>query len=413
MALNMNQSSVGQPGENIDLAHFAQDVFASFLRSDQRRWGEIYLRGLVDVPGRRSIRRICDHVVGWRADQCLQQFLNQSPWEWEPVRRRLAQHVEAAIQPKAWVVEEAVFPKYGANSVGVEKQFAYPIGRTINCQLALTVVMAGEYGASPVNWRLLLPRSWDEDAARRDRAHVPDDVRYRPRWQHLLDAIDEMAAEWDLAPTPIVVDAHQQPQVEPLLSGLEERGLRYLVRVAAGMPIAARSPARRQSMTRLPTVGEIVAQSAGRHGMTLSWPGGPEGKLIRSQFVVALLPAGYETGSPPEIGPGRFNRRQRRAIAQWSPSRRRPKEIWLTNLNTSQLPEVIDLITQRRRAGEELSRLSEESGLRHFEGRSYRGWQHHVTLVSVAQAYELLSRLAAESLLAAEDETWHRVPLYA
>jgi SRSO17 transposase len=34
--------------------------------------------------------------------------------------------------------------------------------------------------------------------------------------------------------------------------------------------------------------------------------------------------------------------------------------------------------------------MGDECGLRHFEGRSFRGWQHHVTLASVAYAYRLL-----------------------
>jgi SRSO17 transposase len=38
--------------------------------------------------------------------------------------------------------------------------------------------------------------------------------------------------------------------------------------------------------------------------------------------------------------------------------------------------------------------MNEHSGLRHFEGRSYRGWHHHVTLVSAAHGYLLLGRLA-------------------
>jgi len=40
-------------------------------------------------------------------------------------------------------------------------------------------------------------------------------------------------------------------------------------------------------------------------------------------------------------------------------------------------------------------RLSEECGLQHFEGRSYRGWHHHVTLVSAAHTYQLLRELDA------------------
>ena len=34
-----------------------------------------------------------------------------------------------------------------------------------------------------------------------------------------------------------------------------------------------------------------------------------------------------------------------------------------------------------------------ELGLDHFEGRSFRGWHHHVTLVSIAHAFLTLERL--------------------
>ncbi len=374
--------------QTVSLMQFSHDLFGSLPRSDQRRWAEVYLRGQVNVPGRRSIRRISEHVVGWRADQSLQQFVNQSPWEWEPVRSRLAQRIDSALHPKAWVVEEVVFPKYGTNSVGVERQYAHSAGRILNCQLGLSVFLAGEEGNCPVNWRLLLPRSWENDTARRDGAHLPDEERYRARWEHLLDAVDEMSTDWDLTPAPIVTDAHQQPHVEPLLSGLEARGLRYLVRVADSTPATARSS------LGGPTVGDIVAQSTGRNGMALSWPGGSGGRLIRSQFVVAMLP---DPATRRQGEPGRTVGRRRRVVADWSPGRRRPKAIWLTNLNASRLPDLIGLITRRRRVGEELARLNDNSGLQHFEGRSFRGWHHHVTLVSAAHGYLLLSRPASQA----------------
>ncbi|HEY5834430.1 MAG TPA: transposase [Streptomyces sp.] len=45
-------------------------------RVDQRRWGEVYVRGLVEVPGRKSVRRISERLLGRRADQSLQQFVS-------------------------------------------------------------------------------------------------------------------------------------------------------------------------------------------------------------------------------------------------------------------------------------------------------------------------------------------------
>jgi hypothetical protein len=38
-------------------------------------------------------------------EQALQQFVNHSPWDPVPVRRRLAQRMTAALAPAAWVID--------------------------------------------------------------------------------------------------------------------------------------------------------------------------------------------------------------------------------------------------------------------------------------------------------------------
>ncbi|GAA3436544.1 hypothetical protein GCM10018954_061530 [Kutzneria kofuensis] len=43
-----------------------------------------------------------------------------------------------------------------------------------------------------------------------------------------------------------------------------------------------------------------------------------------------------------------------------------------------------------------MARLNDGFGLRHFEGRSFRGWHHHVTLASAAHAYATLSAMDEE-----------------
>src|SRR5256885_4618337 len=217
------------------LTSFCHELFGSLTRSDQRRWGEVYLRGLMSVPGRKTIRRISDHVVGEPVDQCLQQFVNQSPWRWEPVRKALTLRA-AAIRPQAWVVQEAVFPKNGTSSVGVARQYAASTGRMLNCQLGLAVVLMGRNAGCVANWRLMLPRTWDDDGIRRDRARVPAAERHRPRWKHILDTVDEMIDEWGLRPAPLVLEAGEG-DAQQVMRGLSERGLPYLVRIPAHLPV--------------------------------------------------------------------------------------------------------------------------------------------------------------------------------
>lgn len=372
-----------------DLTRYCRERLDPLCRSDQRRWGEVYVRGLATVPGRKSIRRIADQVVGWRADQCLQQFVNQSTWQWEPVRHSLAEHVTEQLAPRAWVVREVVFPKNGSSSVGVAKQYAPTEGRVLNCQRGLAVLLAGDGMACPVNWRLLLPQCWDGDEPRRERAHLPTEQRHRPRWAHLLDALDEMLDGWGLAPAPVLVDAGDEHDVEPLLRGLEERGLSYLVQVAPHLRPAPNGPV----PAAPPTIGELALAAVRPAASTLVWQMRAEARAGTARFVAS--PVAVE--GPRRGAPLRRRRPSRHLLAQWMVGRSRPCSTWLTNLNVARLPELIDLVKLRGRAAEHVARMQDDAGLLHFEGRSFRGWHHHVTLASVAYSYQLgcqLDRMA-------------------
>jgi SRSO17 transposase len=118
------------------LTTFAQDVFASVPRKDQRRWGQTYLRGLLLDGKRKSIQPMATRLA--RGDpaadadaleQALQQFVNQSPWDPVPVRRRLAERMTTAIAPAAWVIDDTAFPKFGRHSVGVAPQYCGALGK--------------------------------------------------------------------------------------------------------------------------------------------------------------------------------------------------------------------------------------------------------------------------------------------
>ena len=95
------------------------------------------------VPGRKTIRRISALAGGVAADQSLQQFVNQSPWEWAPVRAELAHLVAGSAPVEAWIAAEVAFPKNGESSVGVGQQYVGPAARTLNCQLAVALSLAG------------------------------------------------------------------------------------------------------------------------------------------------------------------------------------------------------------------------------------------------------------------------------
>jgi hypothetical protein len=80
------------------LVGFAAGVFEPLTRADQRRWGEVYLRGLMLDGKRKSIQPMAERLPDGN-EQALQQFVSQSPWDWRPVRQRLATQMTAAVDP--------------------------------------------------------------------------------------------------------------------------------------------------------------------------------------------------------------------------------------------------------------------------------------------------------------------------
>lgn len=382
----------------VEIAELCRSLFWCLARADQRRWAETYVRGLLSVPGRKSIRRISEQVVGYRADQSLQQFLNQSPWDCGQVRANLAHSVRAALRPQAWVFAEVAFPKHGANSVAVTRQFAPSLGRTVNCQLGIAAVLATDRGSCPVNWRLTLPRCWDNDTERRTRARVPDTERHRPWWRYVLDSIGEMADGWALPPAPVLVDCRNDTHPAPLLHGLDAYGVRYAVQIAGGTLIR---PARLGKLNPGPglpptPVAEVAAAVPPSSRTTVAWWDARSGQMRWSQF--AVVPIAGET-SVHRIVPGRGHQAPPRVVIEWTAGGARPAGLWITNLGTARLPELAGLLRLPDQARADLQRMNDDCGLRHFEGRSYGGWHHHVTLVSVAHAYRVLTELGAAAAL--------------
>jgi SRSO17 transposase len=352
-------------------AHCRQ-MFSSLPRSDQRRWAEIYVLGLLDVPGRKTVKRISSHIAGGGAEQCLQQFVNQSTWQSDVIRREVSMWLSQTLDPSFWILEDVVIPKNGRNSVGVDKQFVHPEGRAVNCQLGLGLFLSGDDWNCPVNWRLLLPASWEHDPERRSKAHVPPTQRHKSRWQHMLDVIDEASAEWAVPQRPVLGDLTAEPEVEPLLRGLEDRRLHYAVKVGVNRPapvVAGRS-----------TFGQLIEDAMRRDATAMN---GWHSVRRRSNLIrVVAVP----------LAPTRQPARQRYLVAEWSTVSGVARSVWVTSFSPRDIQFLLEGIEQWSCLRAEMKVLYEDLGLRHFEGRSFTGWHHYATLVSVAAACRLLPR---------------------
>jgi hypothetical protein len=77
-----------------------------------------------------------------------------------------------------------------------------------------------------------------------------------------------------------------------------------------------------------------------------------------------------------------------------APDQPQPVKYWLASLpEDTPLQELVRLAKLRWRIEHDYRELKDGLGLDHFEGRSFGGWHHHVTLVSAAHAFVTLQRL--------------------
>jgi SRSO17 transposase len=65
------------------------------------------------------------------------------------------------IDPVAWVIDDTGFPKDGAGSPGVARQYSGTLGKVARCQIGVSVHAVTDTASCPVDWRLFLPESWD------------------------------------------------------------------------------------------------------------------------------------------------------------------------------------------------------------------------------------------------------------
>jgi SRSO17 transposase len=382
-----------------ELVAFAAEMLGSLPRCDQRRWGETYLRGLMLDGHRKSIEPMAARLEDGD-EQCLQQFVNQSPWEWQPVRERVAARLSAAIAPLAWIIDDTGFPKAGRYSVGVARQYSGTLGKVGNCQIGVSVSAASEAASCPLTWRLFLPVAWDCDALRRAKAHLPAGERHRPKWQLALEMLDELRT-WGLSPPVVVADAGYG-DITAFRAALEERKLTYVVEVKAatsayGQDVLPERPAWRGSgrppasrYRRAPAALRGLALAAGSAAACeVAWREGSRGTMSARFLALRVRPAnvGLRRAHPAALPLAWL-------LCQWPEGAAEPSKYWLADLPAeTTLADLVRLAKLRWRIEQDYRELKDALGLDHFEGRSFRGWHHHVTLVSCAHGFLTLQRL--------------------
>lgn len=368
------------------LSAFSERLFGHLPRADQRRWAHAYLEGLLTTPGKKSVRRLAATVSeSPTAPQSLQQFISASGWDWGPTRRELAHWSEQRLPARAWCLGMAAFPKRGERSVGVHRHFVPQDGRVINCQLGTGLFLASPVNSVAVDWRLRLTEQWTGDTRMRERARIPEPVQQRPLWADLLDLVDTQTSRASHTRLPVVTDFSGMSETPELVRELGKRDHGFVitvpphlrVRASSPGPLGVHEPVSAQEFLDGPRIQQT-------HPATVTGSDGQQ-RYVRIVSGLVQMP-GERPGAP---APRRIYRLFTQQRPRWHPQGQGP--MWLTNLVHRDMGEILALAALEKGVAATLESLETDLGLLDFEGRSFPGWHHHMTLVSAAHAYRALA----------------------
>jgi SRSO17 transposase len=362
-----------------------------------------YCKGLL-LPGeRRSIEPMAarlnpNNVQATR--QSLHHLVAKAPWSDEALLEQVRSQILPSMQKQgpvvAWIVDDTGFPKKGKHSVGVTRQYCGQVGKQENCRVAVSLSVATWSSSLPLAYRLYLPKDWTEDAERREKAEVPEEIEFQTKPEIALDQIRAAVAA-KVARGVVLADAAYGINTE-FREGLTELELQYVVGVQNSMtvwepgkqPLPAKPRGRMGRPPRLlqrtsdhqpVSVKQLAMGLSASAFKEITWREGTDRKL-RSRFAaVRVRPAhrDYEKAEP---------RAEEWLLIERPRGETEPTKYWLSTLpGNTQLKALVKMAKQRWIIERDYQELKQELGLGHFEGRNWRGFHHHATLCIAAYGF--------------------------
>src|SRR3954452_22054863 len=246
-----------------------------------------YVKGLMVCPERKSIEPIALNVGNGNVS-ALRKFVNIAPWDHGDVQAEIQAAFADELAPTAadspvgvvGIVDESGFSKKGDQSAGVARQHNGRLGKEDNCQVGVFLVGVTTAGAALLDHRLYLPGPWCEDTpearARRERAHIPEDVAFQPKARIAAGLVRGVAVLGQAHLDWVVAD-EEYGKARHFHEAMDELGQRYVVEVPVTTTVWTADPA-----------GSVPAY--GGRGQP---PRRPTREGVRSVAAVALgLPAG-------------------------------------------------------------------------------------------------------------------------
>ena len=367
-----------------------------------------YCKGLL-LPGeRKSIEPMAARLDPGGVEpmrQSLHHVVAKAPWSDEALLAQVRNQVLTVMQKQgpvvAWIIDDTGFPKKGNHSVGVARQYCGQIGKQENCRVAVSLSAATWASSLPIAYRLYLPKEWAEDAERRQKAEVPEEIEFQTKPDIAMDQI--RAAVAAKVPCGVVLADAAYGMNTEFRDALTELNLQYVVGVQSSMtvwepgkqPLAAKPrgkvgrPPRllRRTANHQPvSVKQLAIKLLAAAYKDLTWREGTDRRL-RSRFAaVRVRPAhrDYWKSEP---------HAEEWLLIEWPKGEPEPAKYWISTMPAStRLKALVKMAKQRWIIERDYQELKQELGLGHFEGRNWRGFHHHATLCIAAYGFLVAER---------------------
>jgi SRSO17 transposase len=371
-------------------------------RREQKESFALYAHGILADGERKSVEPIAARATGSddedagvepgvlceRMQARLLNFLRESPWDDRAVRRQAARHVIEALEAQepitTWVLDDTGFRKQGKHSVGVQRQYSGTLGKVGNCQIGVSLTIATRHEHVPIDFALYMPKSWTDDAARRKKARVPVDLVFKTKIDLALDLIAR--AVDDEIPGEIVLADAAFGGSSDFRNTVRVFGLDLGVAVSASMKVWALDKLDRRHGDPL-SVQDLGVKRGRRSFRRLTWREGPGGRLS-SRFAFCRVKVAHDDGT--DAG----DREPMWLVLEWPDGEEKPTKFALTTLPRRMTKkQIVRIFKERWRTERAYEELKGELGLDHFEGRSFPGWHHHVTVVLCCYAFVVAERV--------------------
>lgn len=392
---------------------FVRPALRVIERAQPRRLAGVYVRGLLGPAPRKNVEQIARQARGMAStpafERDLRAMLGDDDWRhgammWEGAARLL----DRTHGWQGYTLDDTALLKQGEHSVGVANQYAGCVGGLANCQVLVTLALAQEHASTPLAHELFLPKTWDCDVVRRSACHVPSTVRHRPKWQLAIEHLEGVEC-WGLPRLPVLADSGYGDTAE-FRRWLDAHAWSYVVGVSvrtavwpAGLTFRPRPspPSGGRPAFRLEPEHPCKPQSLRAFAATLPaeawqsvcWRDGSRGPQRGRFAAVRVRPSQGWNG----VGI-RAEDLQAECwlLVHWPEGEKAPTKMWLSNLPASTpLETLIGLARLRWRIERDYREGKGLAGLDHYEGRTWPGLHHHVALVTLAQQFLAVERLAA------------------